>query len=238
MDNKPTMNLSVIGSKLAGCGGMTSSLAVGKQKPKAKIPNTGVFSVSNTADFTIFKKHYDRGDLPIRVNFDGAHRSLKWWLDPKELDYKYYLPIFLEGLREKTEPYMFLAENGTIGMIVQGKDKIKDVLPDLIFPLKRALHTKDHDIMCKTLKIVQRMVIEHPTIGEDLVPFFRQLLPVCNLFRVRNKNIGDKIDYSQQKNKCLGDLIQETLEVLERYGGEDAYINIKYMIPTYESCMF
>merc|ERR1719272_1840310 len=101
MDNKPTMNLSVIGSKLAGCGGMTSSLAVGKQKPKAKIPNTGVFSVSNTADFTIFKKHYDRGDLPIRVNFDGAHRSLKWWLDPKELDYKYYLPIFLEGLREK-----------------------------------------------------------------------------------------------------------------------------------------
>jgi len=81
---------------------------------------------------------------------------------------------------------MFLAENGTIGMIVQGKDKIKDVLPDLIFPLKRALHTKDHDIMCKTLKIVQRMVIEHPSIGEDLVPFFRQLLPVCNLFRVRN----------------------------------------------------
>jgi len=52
------------------------------------------------------------------------------------------------------------------------------------------------------------------------------------------ENIGDKIDYAQQKNKCLGDLIQETLEVLERYGGEDAYINIKYMIPTYESCMF
>jgi hypothetical protein len=28
------------------------------------------------------------------------------------------------------------------------------------------------------------------------------------------------------------------LEVLEKHGGEDAYINIKYMIPTYESCMF
>lgn len=82
------------------------------------------------------------------------------------------------------------------------------------------------------------MVIEHPSIGEDLVPFFRQLLPVCNLFRSKNKNIGDKIDYAQRKNENLGDLIQETLEVLERYGGEDAYINIKYMIPTYESCMF
>lgn len=51
-------------------------------------------------------------------------------------------------------------------------------------------------------------------------------------------NIGDRIDYSQRKNENLADLIQETLEVLEKHGGEDAYINIKYMIPTYESCMF
>ncbi len=51
-------------------------------------------------------------------------------------------------------------------------------------------------------------------------------------------NIGDKIDYSQRKNENISDLIQETLEVFERFGGEDAYINIKYMIPTYESCMF
>jgi DNA-directed RNA polymerase III subunit RPC1 len=35
----------------------------------------------------------------------------------------------------------------------------------------------------------------------------------------------------------VGDLIQETLEILEQYGGEDAFINIKYMVPTYESCM-
>jgi hypothetical protein len=39
-------------------------------------------------------------------------------------------------------------------------------------------------------------------------------------------------------NENVGDLIQETLEILERYGGEDAFINIKYMVPTYESCMF
>ena len=45
-------------------------------------------------------------------------------------------------------------------------------------------------------------------------------------------NIGDKIDYSQKKNMNLGDLIQETLELFEKHGGEDAYINIKYMIPT------
>jgi hypothetical protein len=50
-------------------------------------------------------------------------------------------------------------------------------------------------------------------------------------------NIGDQIDYGQRKKENLGDLIMETLELLEKYGGEDAFINIKYMIPTYESCV-
>ena len=33
----------------------------------------------------------------------------------------------------------------------------------------------------------------------------------------------------------VGELIQETLMLLEQKGGEDAFINIKYVIPTYES---
>ena len=52
------------------------------------------------------------------------------------------------------------------------------------------------------------------------------------------ENLGDGIDYSQKNNDNVGDMIQETLELMERYGGEDAYINIKYMVPTYESCLF
>jgi hypothetical protein len=50
-------------------------------------------------------------------------------------------------------------------------------------------------------------------------------------------NIGDAIDYGQRKKANIGDLIQDTLELFEKTGGEDAFINIKYMIPTYESCM-
>jgi len=49
--------------------------------------------------------------------------------------------------------------------------------------------------------------------------------------------MGDKIDYSQRKSMNLGDLIQQTLELFEMHGGEDAFINIKYMVPTYESCV-
>jgi len=54
---------------------------------------------------------------------------------------------------------------------------------------------------------------------------------------MKNHNTGDKIEYSQRKMENMGDLIQETLELFEVHGGEDAFINIKYMIPAYESCV-
>lgn len=47
----------------------------------------------------------------------------------------------------------------------------------------------------------------------------------------------DKVDYSQKKSCNLSVLVEETLQVLERHGAEDAFINIKYMVPTYESCL-
>ena len=50
-------------------------------------------------------------------------------------------------------------------------------------------------------------------------------------------NVGDSIDYHQRFHSNVGDLIHETLEVLEKRGGPDAFINIKYMIPTFESCV-
>jgi len=74
-------------------------------------------------------------------------------------------------------------------------------------------------------------------IGEALVPYYRQILPIFNIYKNNNLNIGDKIDYSQRKKLTLGDMIQETLELFEQTGGEDAFINIKYMIHTYESCV-
>ena len=69
------------------------------------------------------------------------------------------------------------------------------------------------------------------------MPYYRQILPIMNLFKTCNLNVGDSIDYSQRKLKNLGDLIQQTLEMFEMHGGDDAFINIKYMIPTCESCV-
>ena len=87
------------------------------------------------------------------------------------------------------------------------------------------------------LKILQKLVTSGEMIGEALVPYYRQILPILNLFKNNNSNLNDKIEYSQRKKTNLGDLIQETLELFEQTGGEDAFINIKYMVPTYESCV-
>lgn len=53
-----------------------------------------------------------------------------------------------------------------------------------------------------------------------------------------SRNMGDVIDYSQQKRTNVGDLIEETLELFEQWGGEDAFINIKYLVPTYQSVVY
>jgi hypothetical protein len=36
---------------------------------------------------TLFKMYYDRGDLPLSIDFGGAERKIKWKMEPELLDY-------------------------------------------------------------------------------------------------------------------------------------------------------
>ena len=101
------------------------------------------------------------------------------------------------------------------------------------------------------------------TMAEAMIPHYRQILPTFGLYKEKHGknwkinftrtnlidliwkfnfylftvNYGEEIDYAQQRGESVPDLVQETLEVFEQYGGEDAFINIKYHVPTYESCV-
>uniref|UniRef100_A0A182N6K9 Uncharacterized protein n=1 Tax=Anopheles dirus TaxID=7168 RepID=A0A182N6K9_9DIPT len=75
-----------------------------------------------------------------------------------------------------------------------------------------------------------------PSIGIAMVPYYRQLLPTLNLYKQRRVNIADRIDF--RGGRRIGDVVNATLELLEQCGGPDAYLNIKYMVPTYESCVY
>eukprot|EP00441_Pelagodinium_beii_P006509 CAMPEP_0197703618 /NCGR_PEP_ID=MMETSP1338-20131121/125526_1 /TAXON_ID=43686 ORGANISM="Pelagodinium beii, Strain RCC1491" /NCGR_SAMPLE_ID=MMETSP1338 /ASSEMBLY_ACC=CAM_ASM_000754 /LENGTH=306 /DNA_ID=CAMNT_0043287515 /DNA_START=95 /DNA_END=1015 /DNA_ORIENTATION=+ len=186
---------------------------------------------------TQFRTFYDRGDLPISVMHGSVGGKIVWKVDVEKLDYHHYLPIFFDGLREKEDPYRFLAVTGAYDMMSCGGPKLLPVVPQLIIPIKTALNTRDPQLVCTMLKVLQKLVQSGEMIGEALVPYYRQILPIFNLFKSSNANIGDYIEYAQRKRLNLGELIDETLEIFETHGGEDAFINIKYMIPVYESCV-
>lgn len=233
-----------------GFGGATSSLRKGVPNPNAegafsfhgagntKPPRAGAYARRSIPP-TEFRRQYDRGDLPVSIAH-GSHPSVMWKVDVEKLDYHYYLPIFFDGIRETEEPYMFLARQGCLDLLERGGPKILPTIPQLIIPIKTALNTRHPDIICATLRILQQLVVSGELIGEALVPYYRQILPILNLFKNSHKKTArsDAMDFGQRKRDDVGDMVNETLQLLETHGGEDAYINIKYMIPTYESCVY
>lgn len=225
--------------------------------PKPRRVRKGPPSASSTKQRTNpanteFRRFYDRGDLPIQIDHKGVNNKLSWKVEVDKLDYHHYLPIFFDGLREQEEPYSFLAHRGVLDMIEKNKIyddsnscKILPVVPQLIIPVKTALNTRDPIIMTRVIKVLAKMIEskvqrEHYTpqtsnIGLALVPYYRQILPVLNIFLAKNANVGDQICYDQKAQNNLGDNILSLLHVMEDHGGEDAFINIKYLIPTYQS---
>lgn len=233
-----------------GYGGATSSLRKGRPRDtedaafspngcgKSKPPKAGAFR-KRMIPPTEFRRFYDRGDLPIAI-CHGSRCTIDWKVEVEKLDYHHYLPIFFDGIRETEEPYMFLARQGCLDLLERGGPKILPTIPQLIIPIKTALNTRHPDIICATLRIIQQLVVSGDLIGEALVPYYRQILPIFNLFKNVHKHRarGDAVDFGQRNRDDVGDLVNETLQLLELHGGEDAYINIKYMVPSYESCVY
>jgi len=208
---------------------MKNSIVVGP-------PEAGAFHARPSKP-TAFRKFYERGDFPIALEHDTKGNRIAWKVEIERLDYHHYLPLFFDGLCETVHPYEFFARQGVHDMLEHGRKKNLPVIPQLIIPIKNALNTRNRKVICTTLKVLQHLVVSGDMVGEALVPYYRQILPILNIFKNMNLNSSDGIDYSQQRRENIGVLIQETLEVFERYGGENAFINIKYMVPTYESCL-
>ena len=179
---------------------------------KAKKKASATAERSNPAN-TEFRRFYDRGDLPIQIDHCGVENKIQWKVDIEKLDFHHYLPIFFDGLREVEEPYAFLAEQGVYDMMSAGWMKVLPVIPQLIIPIKTALNTRQKKVIVKVLKVMQALVTcdtvpdgQH-LIGQALVPYYRQILPVFNIFKGQNADLGDGIDYAQSKQTNIGELI-------------------------------
>ncbi|CAM9961744.1 unnamed protein product [Heterosigma akashiwo] len=239
--NRPTPQNFV--KKGTGTGG-TLTIPQKDEKPSAhvqrkkKIEDFQAFAQRANPPNTEFRRFYERGDLPVQIDHGGVHNRIAWKVDIQKLDFHHYLPIFFDGLREVEEPYAFLAEQGVYDMMSAGSNKVLPVIPQLIIPIKSELGCR---VIVKVLKVLQALVQcdtgpdGQGLIGQALVPYYRQILPVLNIFIRQNDNLGGGIDSEQQRREALGELINETLEQFEIHGGEDAFINIKYLVPVYQS---
>lgn len=122
--------------------------------------------------------------------------KISWTVDIDKLDYSLYLPLFFDGLSETQHPYKTFARQGVQDLLSNGGDKIYAIIPQLIIPIKNALNTKNIEVMCTTLRIIQQLVNASDLIGPGLVPFYRQLLPVFNAYKIRNSECTSLISTS------------------------------------------
>lgn len=80
------------------------------------------------------------------------------------------------------DPYRFLAVKGVEDLLAASGARVLPVIPQLIIPIKTALNTRDPAVMCIALQLVQKLVGCGDMVGEALVPYYRQLLPVLNIY--------------------------------------------------------
>lgn len=199
-----------------------------------------------------FRQAYERGTLPagIRHHREAAHIAsltpqasslrLHWYVHPMKLDYRVVLPLFLEGLREVKDPYRYLAVRGSMDLIAACPSKLVACMPFLLPPLKRALDMRHPLILATSLTVLQEFILADPSrIGPALVPHYHQLLGASAVINKQTYGNEDRKGEmaSSQRRLCVTDLMNETLTLLEITGGRDAFLHIRYMVPTYDSVL-
>lgn len=151
------------------------------------------------------------------------------------LDYKVMLPLFFDGLREEREPCRFLAANGLKELLEMGTaDRVVPVVPLIILPLRLALNTRDTDTVRRCISAIQQLVavegvdpVSGQNVGEALMPYYRHILPIFNLFKSKPSFSRAPGDYS----KSIGEVMDDTMGMLAAAGGPHATKEISRLVP-------
>lgn len=80
--------------------------------------------------------YYQRGDLPIKVEYLSGGVRILWTVDLDKIDIGFYLPLFFDGLAETDHPYKVYARQGVEDLINFGREKVYTIIPQLILPIK------------------------------------------------------------------------------------------------------
>ena len=241
------------GRKEVGCGQRGSIPMTDGHHPLTPLPHlpnhqprkriepkkTNPFSINKNVPVSLLPRRYTRGELPCTVEHRSSGLALSWMCPLHNLDYEHYLPIFMDGIRCTENPHQFIAKQGVYELIEDARGdskRILDVLDICVLPMRYALSTKNPDVVLRIINILKQLCTVHPSCGPRLIPHYRQILGILNLFYQKpGKSLGDAMDYKQFKSDDLVVPIAEVLNMMEGCGGPNAFVNIKFMVPTYTS---
>ncbi|CAI5442055.1 unnamed protein product [Caenorhabditis angaria] len=194
-------------------------------------------------DSAQFRALFIRGDLHVRILHSGGPgekpNELQWAKDPtlmKSETICALLAKFSSGISLLDHPYRFVAETGITDLLIALKNhqQLTSVLPQLVRGLRAGFYSFDNEKKKFCLRTLSR-IASMDSIGPQLVPFYRQLLPPLRNVR-QSRSRSDRVHYD--KGRQLEEMITSTLNDLERSGGANALINIKYLLPHYDSCQY
>ncbi|CAP20383.1 Protein CBG23554 [Caenorhabditis briggsae] len=201
------------------------------------------YQINVADDCSQFRALFSRGDLHVRIVHSGGPgekpRELRWAKDPSQMKNETVcnlLAKFATGMSLLDHPYRFVAETGITDLLIalRNHQSIVIVLPQLVRGIRSGLYSFDVEKKKFCLKTLSR-ITSMQGIGAQLVPFYRQLLPPLRTVR-QSRSRSDRVHYD--KGRQIEEIITSTLNDLERTGGPNALINIKYLIPHYESCQY
>eukprot|EP00941_MAST-03F_sp_MAST-3F-sp1_P004457 g4457.t1 len=155
-----------------------------------------------------FKKSYDDRKLPLRFESDQSGRRLRWTTGFHNLDFHYFLPLFVSGISIDSDPYTFVAVEGAFQMIEEGGKVIQGVIPDLVQPMKALLYKREEKSSFIVLRLLQELASSDMEVSLSLVKHFREILPIFNIMRQKSW---------KSNGVYVADAVEETLELLEMH---------------------
>lgn len=145
-----------------------------------------------------------RGDIPIALERDSARAE--WTSGPESVDFGRTLPLMLHGLRASDLHLRAVAEQCALDLLEACPERAANCVPQAIPAVKRAsgardrapaastphsqprppgcLNTRDPDVVVRAMRVLQELAT-CPGAGPALITFYRQLLPVLNIFQAK-----------------------------------------------------
>eukprot|EP00873_Tetraselmis_striata_P023666 jgi/Tetstr1/443930/TSEL_031882.t1 len=136
------------------------------------------------------------GTLPVKLDGNNP-RKIKWFhcnangdvLAPStmtEEEYKWFLPLMLDGCREQHEPHRYLAFQAAKEMIDAAGARLLPCVPYVIRPISIGLQTMEPSLVGVQIFLLQRMLKANQWMGKALAPYYHKMLPLMNLFKHRH----------------------------------------------------